>query len=117
MCDMRLSRRFRSVTAASLVALLLVLATGVPSHHHEQPSSPDTLGVLTPDDHSHGTILVEQGDRAPRGGPEILVAVGPTIEPTPSYETPVRVTPEDTVRPRERAPPTNQSPRAPPHLS
>ena len=111
------SRRFRSVTAGFLAAALLVLATGVPSHHHEAVDETHGAVVIGPDHHSHATILVDQGGRIASSGPEFAPIGGAHLEPLTYQKVPLAATRETTIRPRERAPPPNHSPRAPPHLS
>jgi hypothetical protein len=111
------SRRFRSRMAAVAAALILVLSTGAPTHHHEGPAGEHGTVVIGPDHHSHGTILVDQGDRVTSSGPEIAVPAVGRIEAVAPQVIPIFVTRDATIRPRERAPPPNRSPRAPPHLS
>jgi hypothetical protein len=111
---MRLSGPFRSATAACLLALLGVLGTGVPTHHHEAPAPSEGLQLLAADHHNHGTELVEQDDRAASGGPHIAAAPAVGVMPTPPTETPVDTRNPDLLRPTERAPPPG-APRAPPH--
>jgi hypothetical protein len=111
------SRRFRSRTAAVAAALILVLSTGAPTHHHEGSAGEHGTVVIGPDHHSHGTILVDQGDRVTSSGPEIAVPAVGRMEAVAPQVIPIFVTRTVTVRPRERAPPPNRSPRAPPHLS
>ena len=110
-----LSRPFRSVTAAWLVAVLGVLHTGLPTHSHEveRPESAGDHPVVRADHHGHGTQLIEQAERV-QSSPVQLAATPLTIErvtfPTISYTATYHNTP---LRPRERAPPPG-APRAPP---
>ena len=115
--SMWFSRRSRSVTAALLAALLAVLSTGAPSHHHERPEGSHGTVMIGPDHHSHGTILVDPGERVTTSAPELPVIVGSRLEPEGPQVIRVVVARETSIRPRERAPPPNRSPRAPPHLS
>ncbi len=111
------SRRVRSTTAAILAALLAVLCTGAPSHHHERPDGGHGTLVVGPDHHSHGTILIDQGDRATTGPPELTVVIDSRLEHEFRQVIRVVVAHGTSIRPRERDPPPNRSPRAPPHLS
>ena len=111
------SRRFRSTTAAILAALLAVLCTGAPSHHHERPAGGHGTLVVGPDHHSHGTILIDQGDRAATDPPELTVVIDSRLEHEFGQVIRVVVAHGTSIRPRERDPPPNRSPRAPPHLS
>ena len=114
---MGFSRRVRSIRAALLAALLAVLSTGVPSHHHERSDVGDGAVAIGPDHHSHGTILVDQGDRVASSTPELPVIVSSPLEPEAPQVIRVVAAREAEIRPRERAPPADSSPRAPPHLS
>ena len=114
---MLFSRRVRSVTAALLVALLVLLSTGAPSHYHERSDGGHGVVAIGPNHHSHGTILVDQGDRVASSTPELPVIVGSPLEPEAPQVIRVVVAREAAIRPRERAPPPDSSPRAPPHLS
>ncbi len=112
------SRQFRSVTASCLIALVCALSTGVPSHHHERPDdSHGTVHVIGPDHHSHGTILVEQAERVSSSPPQLIAVVASGSEPIPAAVSSVVQQRREPIRPRERAPPPNNAPRAPPHLS
>lgn len=102
--------------ALCLFALLGVLATGLPSHHHLDTRAGDSeTRLISADHHAHGTRLVEQDDRAPSGGLQAAPAGQPLFAlPAPALAaaTPVEAR---YLRPTERAPPPG-APRAPPPL-
>lgn len=107
-------RSIRAATALCLLALLGVLGTGLPSHHHGTTGAPDgETRLLAADHHSHGTRLVEQDDRAPSVGPrDAAVTVVDLDAPAPPRSAPTPAEPR-LLRPTERAPPPG-APRAPP---
>jgi hypothetical protein len=106
--------RLRSGLSASLLALLCLYATGLPSHGHAEVSTAGDAPVLIGlDHHDHAVTLVEWTDQTPSTGVQVAPAP-PTaaVAPGPTYLT-IRVTPTTPLRPRERAPPPG-APRAPP---
>lgn len=113
---MRLARTLRSTTALLLAALLGALGTGLPSHHHpDTPIPADKHPTVEADDHSHGTVLVEQDDRVQSGPPELPL---PPERTSAVIATTIRVLPavdRQWLPARERAPPPG-APRAPPTL-
>ena len=117
LASMRSYRRFRSATAAFQAVVLLVVATGVPSHHHERPGRSRTEVGIDRSHHSHATVLVDQDDRVTSGGPEVGMPVSVRVEPTGPGSVPVIAPRETTIRPRERAPPPGRFPRPPPARS
>jgi hypothetical protein len=115
---MRFARTLRRGTAACLVALLGVLGTGLPSHHHESPEkSAQTAAnhVLNAEHHSHGTVLVEQAERVQSNAPQL----GPAPVQWFAFATPGIIRPVAAairpLRPLERGPPPG-APRAPPRV-
>ena len=112
--SMRFFRPFRSRIASFLVALLGALGTGLPSHHHEgSPDGPDEYHTIAADDHSHGTLLVDQDDRVQSAPPELAVATELTLDvPVPAVRV-VSFALRESLPARERAPPPG-APRAPP---
>jgi hypothetical protein len=112
---MRLPTPIRSTTAAFLVALLGVLGTGLPSHHHEgpDPSTGSEHHLVAPDHHSHGTQIVEQDERTPAGPLQLPVLAGAVARVAPEATTAVDAPEQDVPRPMERAPPPGDA-RAPP---
>jgi len=108
------ARIIRSATAVVLLGLLGVLSTGLPSHHHEGWADRGTEPRLSsPDHHTHGTELVEQDQRVPSGGVQLLPSPLASFDlPAPRvvWSTIVRDAP---LRPTQRAPPPD-APRAPP---
>jgi hypothetical protein len=111
------SRSLRSLTAAWLVVILVVLHTGLPSHSHEfeRPESAGDHPLIRAEHHHHGTQLVEQAERV-QSAPVHLAATpltraGVTLS-TVRYNSAYRNTP---LRPLERAPPPG-APRAPPQF-
>jgi len=115
---MRLFRLVRSGTALCLVALLGALGTGLPSHHHEGATAgADTASYLVAfDHHSHGTLLVEQNERAPSASVELASRVAVVVGVTPAVGAPADLFESDPLRPMERAPPPG-APRAPPRIA
>jgi hypothetical protein len=113
--DMRFPTAVRSTTAACLVALLGVLGTGLPSHHHEgpDPTPGSAHHLVAPDHHSHGTQLVEQDERAPGGTLRLPALAAAVARVAPVATTPVAAPEQDVPRPMERAPPPGDA-RAPP---
>jgi hypothetical protein len=112
---MRLPAPARSTTAAFLVALLGVLGTGLPSHHHEgpDPSPGSAQQLVAPDHHSHGTQLVEQDERTPAGPLQLPALATAVARVVPVASTAVGAPERDVPRPMERAPPPGDA-RAPP---
>jgi hypothetical protein len=110
-----LRHRVHSSTAFCLVALLGALGTGLPSHHHEDaPDRSDSLpDVSSADHHAHGTQLVDQDQRVPATGVEVVApaALADLLFPMPA--APVDLPRSNVPRPMERAPPA-VAPRAPP---
>ncbi len=117
LASMRSYRRLRSATAAFQAVVLLVLATGVPSHHHGRPGRSRTDVGIDHSHHSHATILVDQDDRVTSDGPEVGMPASVRVEPTAPRLVSVIAPRETTIRPRERAPPPGRSPRPPPTRS
>lgn len=107
-------RSFRSRIASSLVALLGILGTGLPSHHHEvSQDHPDEHHIIAADHHSHGTLLVDQDDRVQSAPPQLAAATELTLDfPVPDVRV-VDLSLRDFLSARERAPPPG-APRAPP---
>ncbi len=108
------SRLFRRSVASACVSFLLVLATGLPSHHHESGGGTDpNVGTASVDHHGHASELVESGDQVPAGGPLAALPPGPVLD----LADPVQAIPAPAgallLRPRERSPPPG-APRAPP---
>ena len=117
LASMRSYRQLRSATAAFQAVVLLVLATGVPSHHHGRPGRSRTDVGIDHSHHSHATILVGQDDRVTSDGPEVGMPASVRVEPTAPRSVSVIAPRETTIRPRERAPPPGRSPRPPPTRS
>lgn len=106
------------LTALSLLTLLGVLSTGLPSHHHEDAQGGDVeTRMISADHHGHVSALVEQDERAPTGSLEIpvpaVLALGIGLDSGPDRPVFRRDVPPS---PLERAPPPS-APRAPPHLA
>ena len=117
---MRSFRRLHWGTAAFQAMLLPVLATAVPSDHHERPHRSHD-GVVIDHDHSHhahGTVLIdEDDDRTTADAPGIPSATDRRIGPHAHPPLPVTAHRSTTIRPQGRAPPPGRSPRPPPTLS
>ena len=98
--------------ALLLLALTGVLASGVPSHHHERPD----VGPVVVDGghHGHGAQLVELGDRQTSE----LGAVAPpatAVVDLSEAEPTIRLALVPTPQPVARGqPPPTELPRAPP---
>lgn len=111
---MNFSGTLRRATAACMLALLGVLGTGLPSHHHKSPVAAERADVsIAADHHAHGALLLEQPERLRSTGPQIAApAVVFSLVVVPEL---VRVTrpADEPLRPLERAPPPG-APRAPP---
>ncbi|MEN8374370.1 MAG: hypothetical protein ABFS34_02860 [Gemmatimonadota bacterium] len=112
---MRFRRTTRVAACWCLLSLLGVLATGLPTHHHEVAASElrEEGQRAAPLHHSHGSELVEQDERVVSSGPLVVfdaIEVGFLMRTT-SVPLPVAVTAP--IRPTGRAPPP-VAPRAPP---
>lgn len=131
---MRSFRRLHWGTAAFQAMLLPVLATAVPSDHHERPHRSGD-GVVVDHDHSHhadgtvvidhdhshhahGTVLIDgDDDRTAADAPGLPAATDRRVGPHAHPPLPVTAHRSATIRPRGRAPPPGRSPRPPPTLS
>jgi hypothetical protein len=98
--------------ALGLATLILALATGAPSHHHERSD----LGPRLVDagHHGHGVQLVDQDDRLTSQTLDVALGPPPTIEIGEEAATIIVefVAPSQPVA-RSRPPPSYR-PRAPP---
>lgn len=114
---MRLPRPIRSGTALCLLSLLGALGTGLPSHAHpgSGPASEGGSHILAADHHSHGTLIVEQDERAPAGPLQLPAPTAAASAAMPVAPTVVGAPELDVLRPMERAPPPG-APRAPPSV-
>ena len=112
---MRSPRPLRSTVTGCLLALLVALGTGLPSHHHvDAIPSGDVPRMVSADHHAHATQLVEQDDRVPSGGVHVALGTPVAVERIPDDHVGAEPVPSQLPRPQERAPPPG-APRAPPH--
>jgi hypothetical protein len=108
-------RTFRSATALCMAALLFVLSSGLPTHHHHAPADgADPAASLVADDHhSHATELVEQADRVLSFLPGFTAPPARSVRLQVSVPVRPAAASSEVFRPLERSPPPG-SPRAPP---
>jgi hypothetical protein len=112
---MRIPEFLRSTTVLCLLVLLGALGTGLPSHSHASGETAVNRNshVVAADHHSHGTQLLEQDERTPSVGPQLVVCSAIDVTLAPAVAALVQSAPTDMLRPMERAPPPG-APRAPP---
>jgi hypothetical protein len=104
----------RAATAASLLALLGALSTGLPSHHHGRAHEADAShGLLSADHHAHGSELVDQDERAPAAPILFVVPPAAGLASMPPPASPQDPPGGELPAARQRAPPPG-APRAPP---
>lgn len=103
----------RRATALGLTTLLAVLATGLPSHHHDDPDGTE-WSVVGTHHHDHGVVIVEQPERV-QAKPILLGLPEHEVAVLVSDATRIRMPEAQTARPTERAPPSLH-PRGPPSV-